>query len=287
MKFEFIELHRFQFRITKMCHVFDISRSAYYAWRKRPKSIYEQVNERLLNRIKQIYHESRGIYGSPRVTAELHAQGFICGHNRVARLMRNNGLWAKRKRKFRVTTHSSHNLAVVPNLLGRKFVADFPNQVWVSDITYIRTAEGWLYLAAILDTYSRQIVGWSMNMSLSQELVINALKQAMGRRNPSPGLLFHSDRGLQYASEAVRELLKEREFIQSMCGKGNCYDNAIMESFFGSLKTEWVGSENYKTRSEARKSIFEYIEIFYNRVRRHSALGYLSPFDYERQTEIA
>lgn len=287
MKLEFIELHRFQFRITKMCHVFDISRSAYYAWRKRPKSIYEQANERLLNRIKQVYHESRGIYGSLRVTAELRAQGFICGHNRVARLMRNNGLWAKRKRKFRVITNSSHNLAVAPNLLGRKFVADFPNQVWVSDITYIRTAEGWLYLAAILDTYSRQIVGWSMNIHLGQELVANALKQAMGRRNSSPGLLFHSDRGLQYASEAVRELLKELGFIQSMCGKGNCYDNAIMESFFGSLKTEWVGSENYKTRSEARKSIFEYIEIFYNRVRRHSALGYLSPFDYERQTEIA
>ena len=282
MKFEFIETHRSAFRVTKMCHVLEVSRSGYYAWRKRPKSRQEMENDRLVERIREIHRSSRGLYGSPRVTAELHAQGMCCGHNRVARLMRLNGIRSKIQRRFKVTTRSRHHLPIAPNILDRTFTADSPNQVWVSDITYIRTQEGWLYLAAILDVYSRNIVGWSMGRFLGQELVLGALLQALGRRKLTEGNIFHSDRGVQYASAKVRKLLKDHQFTQSMSGKGNCYDNAIMESFFHTLKTELVQFHTYRTRAEARDSVFEYIEIFYNRVRRHSSLDYRSPFEYER-----
>ena len=283
MRYEFIELHRSAFRVTKMCQVLEVLRSAYYAWRKRPKSIRERENDQLLEKIKQIHSASRHLYGSPRITGELHDQGVVCGHNRVARLMRLNQIMAKTKRRFKVTTHSGHKLPVAPNILDRRFQAESPDRIWLSDITYIRTQQGWLYLAAILDVYSRQIVGWSMNAYLGQELVLGALRQALGRRQLSQGLIFHSDRGVQYASESVRALLTEREFIQSMSGKGNCYDNAMMESFFATLKKELVYFETYRTRAEAKQSIFEYIEVFYNRLRKHSALGYLSPVQFENQ----
>jgi transposase InsO family protein len=217
------------------------------------------------------------------VTAELHAQAICCGHNRVARLMHLNGIRSKIQRRFKVTTHSRHHLPIAPNILDRTFTADSPNQVWVSDITYIRTQEGWLYLAAILDVYSRHIVGWSMGRFLGQELVLGALQQALGRRKLTEDHIFHSDRGVQYASAKVRKLLSDHQFTQSMSGKGNCYDNAIMESFFHTLKTELVQFHRYRTRAEARESVFEYIEVFYNRIRRHSSLNYRSPFEYERK----
>ena len=287
MRYEFIDPHRSAFRVTKMCWMLEVSRSAYYAHRKRPKSFRERDNERLVEKITEIYHRSRGRYGSPRITDALHDQGLVCGHNRVARLMRQNDIVAKRKRRFKVTTHSRHKLPVAPNLVDRQFSAEAPNQLWVSDITYIRTRQGWLYLAAILDVYSRQIVGWSMDSFLGQELVLKALRQALGRRESAQGLIFHSDRGVQYASESVRRLLSKRTFHQSMSGKGNCYDNAIMESFFATLKTELIYAETYHSRAQAQQSIFQYIEVFYNRFRKHSALGYLSPMQFENQLKVA
>ena len=286
MRYEFIEYHRSAFRVTKMCYVLEVSRSAYYAWRKRPKSKRERENEQLVEKIKQIHNTSRCLYGSPRITAELRYQGTCCGHNRVARLMRRHGIVARTKRRFKVTTHSRHKLPVAPNILNRQFQAPCVDRIWLSDITYIRTQEGWLYLAAILDVCSRQIVGWSMDAFLGQELVLGALRQALGRRKPSEGLIFHSDRGVQYAGESVRALLAERAFTQSMSGKGNCFDNAMMETFFATLKTELVHFESYRNRAEAKHSIFEYIEVYYNRIRRHSALGYLSPVEFENQLRI-
>jgi len=224
---------------------------------------------------------SRGTYGSPRLTAELRARGIRCGKNRIARLMRLHGIAAKMKRRFKITTHSRHNLPVAENLLNRQFAVDRPNKVWLSDITYIQTQEGWLYLSAVLDLYNRQVIGWSMNDRLTQDLVLNALAQALGRRTPEADAIFHSDRGSQYAGHAFRDVLRNHDFVQSMSGTGNCYDNAVMESFFHTLKTEVVYCERYRTRAEARQSIFEYIEVFYNRIRRHSSLGYLSPLEFE------
>lgn len=286
MKYEYIDLHRSEFRVTKMCQLFAVSRSAYYAWKKRPKSIRQQENEQLISEIKRIYQKSRGLYGSPRITAELRDKGFHYGHNRIARLMRQNRIQAKTSKKFRVTTNSHHTLPVAPNILERRFYADSKNQIWVSDITYIQTQQGWLYLAVILDVYSRSVVGWSMGSHLSQELVVNAIKQAIGRRNPEKGIIFHSDRGVQYASHSVKELLTIHKFMQSMCGKGNCYDNAMMESFFSTLKTECVYLEHYQSRYQAKLNIFDYIEVYYNRIRRHSALGYVSPFEFENKIKL-
>ena len=224
---------------------------------------------------------SRRTYGSPRITKELRENGVLCGKNRIARLMRLYGIYAKTKRRFKVTTHSNHNLPVAANLLKGQFQTDKPNKVWLSDITYIRTQEGWLYLSVILDLYNRQVVGWSMDERLTQDLVLQALQQALGRRKPDSGVVFHSDRGSQYAGHAFRNVLERHHFSQSMSATGNCYDNAVMESFFHTLKTEVVYFERYRTRAEARQSIFEYIEVFYNRIRRHSALGYLSPLEFE------
>jgi len=283
MKYAFIDEHRSGFRVKKMCHVLNISRSRYYAWRRRSKGLRQQENERLLERIKEAYKMGRRTYGSPRITKELRENGILCGKNRIARLMRIHGIYAKTKRRFKVTTHSNHNLPVAENLVNRQFEADKPNKIWLSDITYIRTQEGWLYLSAILDLYNRQVIGWSMNERLTQDLVLQALHQAMGRRKPGSGVVFHSDRGSQYAGYAFRSVLEQHHFSQSMSATGNCYDNAVMESFFHTLKTEVVYFERYRTRAEARQSIFEYIEVFYNRIRRHSSLGYLSPLEFENR----
>jgi len=244
-------------------------------------------NERLLVEIKKAHKNSSKIYGSPRITEEVRENGIKCSRNRVARLMRRNGIAAKAKRRFKTTTDSRHNLPVAKNLLNRQFRVDAPNKVWVSDITYIWTAEGWLYLAVILDLFSRKIVGWSMSDRMTQDIVINAFLQAMWRRKPGAGLMFHSDRGSQYASGDFRRLLLEHGVIQSMSRKGNCYDNAVAESFFHTLKTEVVYHEKYLTREQARKSVFEYIELFYNRVRKHSTLGYCSPWKFEQEAKVA
>jgi transposase InsO family protein len=284
MKYQFIDEQRSGFRVKKMCHILDLSRSTYYARRKRPPSFRVKENEALLKKIKDAHKMSRMTYGSPRVTKELRAGGVICGKNRVARLMQNHGIFAKTKRKFRVTTRSKHSLPVAENLLNRRFEAGKPNQVWLSDITYIWTQEGWLYLSAVLDLYNRQVIGWSMGERLNQDLVIEALQQALGRRKPIPGAVFHSDRGSQYAGHAFCSILKQYQFSQSMSSAGNCYDNAVMESFFHTLKTEVVYFERYHSRAQARQSIFEYIEVFYNRIRRHSSLGYLSPLEFENRS---
>jgi putative transposase len=282
MKYQFIDRYRSVYRVEKMCRILNISRSSYYTWKTRSKSMRDKVNEALVFEIKLSFEKNRKTYGSPRITAELRAQGIRCGENRVARLMRINGIVAKTKRRFKATTDSKHTLPVAENVINQDFTAERPNEVWASDITYIWTKEGWLYLAVILDIFNRKIVGWAMDSRITRNLVLKAFIMAVRRQNPKPGVIFHSDRGSQYASSDFRKILEMHEFIQSMSGTGNCYDNAIMETFFHTLKTELVYFERYETRREARQSIFEYIEIFYNRIRRHSSLGYLSPVDFER-----
>ena len=267
-----------------MCRILSVSRSGFYSWLKRPKSKRETENEMLLAKIKIAFEDGRGVYGSPRITEELQSQGLCCGENRTARLMRKNDIRAKTARKFKATTNSKHKLPVAENLVKQNFTATKPNELWTSDITYIWTREGWLYLAVVLDVFLRKIVGWATASCLSQTLVLQPIKQALWQRNVPPGLIFHSDRGSQYASEAVKELLKQNHIIQSMSGKGNCYDNAITETFFSTLKTEHVYFEEYDTRQQAHSSLFDYIEIFYNRKRRHSAIYYKTPVEFEKLT---
>jgi transposase InsO family protein len=269
-----------------MCRVLRVSRSGYYAWRKRPPSIRSIRNAVLLEKIKAVHKKSRKTYGSPRVHKKLVAEGERCGRGRVAWLMSANGIRAKQKRKFVATTDSKHDLPVADNILGREFQVDEPNKVWASDITYIPTDEGWLYLAGVLDLCSRTAVGWSMSESLEKELVLDALDMAYRRRRPEASLIHHSDRGSQYASNAYRQLLEGYGMKMSMSRKGDCWDNAVMESFFGTLKKELAHHRRYRTRAEARKDIFEFIEVFYNRERLHSSLGYLSPLDYESQIAV-
>ena len=282
MKYQFIADHRQEFKITAMCRVLKVSRSGYYAWCQRPVSKREMANQKLTAQIEEIHQESRQTYGSPRIHAELADQEIKCGHNRVARLMRQAGLRAKQKRKFKVTTtDSAHNYPVAPNRLDQDFQASQPNEKWVADITYVATAEGWLYLAAVMDLYSRRIVGWAMGDTLARSLPLAALQMALETRQPPPGLLHHSDRGSQYASQDYQAVLTKYQIQGSMSRAGNCYDNAPIESFFGSLKTELVHHRHYATRAEAKTDIFEYIEVFYNRFRRHSALDNLCPVVFD------
>lgn len=270
-----------------MCQVMEVSRSGYYAWLKRPESNRKRKNKELLKKIRKIYKVSRGTYGSPRITRSLQKQGVTCGKNRVARLMRENGIAAKTKKKYKATTDSKHNYPVAVNILNQNFTVGRPNQVWVADITYIPTDEGWLYLAAIEDLFHRKIVGWAMDSTMTRRLVLDALKQAVGRHRPSAGLVHHSDRGSQYASHEYQQALKDYEMVSSMSRKGNCYDNACMESFFGTLKRELIYGNRFRTRAQARQAIFEYIEVFYNRIRLHSALGYMSPVEFEQSFQLA
>lgn len=282
MRYQFIEAHREQYPVTLMCQVLEIARSGYYAWRKQPLSRRKMADLLLLMHIRDVFEQSRQTYGSYRVQATLADQGLGCGRKRVARLMREYELEPKTTRSFKVvTTDANHSLPVAPNRLNQAFIADRPNQIWLADITYVSTAEGWLYLAVVLDLHSRRIVGWAMSDSLHRQLVVEALQMALTARRPASGLLHHSDRGSQYASHEYQALLTQAQMVGSMSGKGNCYDNAPLESFFGTLKTELVFHQQYATRAEARVDIFEYIEVFYNRFRRHSALGYKSPVEYE------
>jgi len=287
MKYWFIDQHRSSHGVQKMCRVIEASRSGYYRWKKQPQSKRQKENEKILMEIKESHKNSRRTYGSPRVVEDLQAKGMTCGKNRVARLMKVNGIVGKAKKKFKATTDSKHNLPVAENLLKQNFETEKPNTVWTSDITYVWTSEGWLYLAVILDLFSRQVVGWAMSDRLTSDFVVKALYQAIGRRQPASGCILHSDRGIQYASAAFRDVLMAYGFIQSMSRKGNCYDNAVTESFFHTLKTEHVYDYRYETRAEARQSIFEYIEMFYNRQRRHSALGYRSPVSFELEAMAA
>jgi len=287
MKYWFMDRHRSLHGVQKMCRVIGASRSGYYGWRRQPQSKRQKDNEKILMEIRESHRNSRRAYGSPRITEDLQAKGMRCSENRVARLMKIHGIVGKATKKFKATTNSKHNLPVAENLLKQNFVTEKPNTVWASDITYIPTLEGWLYLVVILDLYSRQVVGWAMSDRLTSGFVVKALYQAIGRRHPASGCIFHSDRGIQYASTDFRDVLKAYDFIQSMSRKGNCYDNAVAESFFHTLKTEHVYEYRYETRAEARQSIFEYIEMFYNRHRRHSSLGYLSPVSFELEAMAA
>jgi transposase InsO family protein len=281
MKYQFINDYRSSFGVEKMCQLLAVSRSGFYRWDQRGESKRTAENRLLLDSIQRIYHATKGRYGSPRITAELQDRGYSCSRPRVARLMCRHAIRARARRKFKVTTHSKHRYPVAPNLLRQVFQADAPNRVWVSDITYIRTLEGWLYLTVVMDLYNRKIVGWSMSERMEAgETTIPAYQMAVKGYQPLPGLVFHSDRGVQYACDSFVALLSRSRAIQSMSGNGNCYDNAVAESFFHTLKTELVHHELYRTRKEARRSLFEYMEGFYNRSRKHSTLGYKSPAEY-------
>lgn len=276
--------HRKEHKIEKMCKVLEISRSSYYKRKNQSKGKRAQENNQLLEMIRLLFIESKERYGSPRITAELRRQGINCNKKRIARLMSKYGIEAKIFRRYRNTTNSEHKREKSENILGREFNRQRSNEVWTSDITYIRTSEGWLYLAAVIDIYSRKIIGWQLDKNLNSDLVEKALENALMDRRIEKGIIFHSDQGIQYASESFRNLLRDNGFIQSMSRKGNCYDNAITETFFHTLKTELVNRTKYRTREEARRSIFEYIEIFYNRKRLHSAIGYNAPVEYEKLT---
>ena len=261
-----------------MCAILEVSRSGFYAWLRRGESRRSRENRRLTELIREEHERSRRTYGSPRVHAALKTRGETCGVNRVAALMRRAGIRSKMTRKFRRTTNSRHDHPIAANLLAQDFSTSTPNEVWASDITYIWTDEGWLYLASTMDLFSRMIVGWSMDSTMPASLVVDALNMAIDRRSPPAGMIHHSDRGVQYAAHAFQGVLDQHGIVCSMSGKGNCYDNAVKESFFHTLKTELCDHERYRTREQARASIFEYIEAFYNRQRIHSTLGYLSPF---------
>ncbi len=270
--------------IEKMCKVLEVSRSSYYKRINSDKGKRAGENKGLLDQIRKIFSESRERYGSPRITAELKRSGINFNKKRIARLMSKYGIAAKIFRKYRNTTNSDHVREKSQNILGREFNRRRANEVWTGDITYIRTEEGWLYLAAVMDLYSRKVVGWQLDKRMSSDLVEKALQNALMDRRVEQGIIFHSDQGIQYASESFRKILKDHGFIQSMSRKGNCYDNAITETFFHTLKTELTSRTKYRTREEARRSIFEYIEIFYNRKRLHSAIGYYTPVEYEKLT---
>ena len=257
--------------------------SGFYAWLKRPESPRSQQNRRLLMEIKMVHQKSRKTYGSPRIHAELNEAGHSCSRYRVARLMRQYGIVSKHKKKFRVTTNSIHSYPIAENLLQRRFNAFSRGQCWVSDITYIPTLEGWLYLAVTLDLFHRKVIGWSMGRWITRQLAIDALNMAINNGGLKSGLIHHSDRGVQYASNEFQSLLKTNGILWSMSRKGDCWDNAVAESFFHTLKVELIHGKTYNTRQEAKTAIFEYIEGFYNRQRRHSYLGYLSPEDFEKK----
>ena len=270
MKYRFMEDNREVFRVKKMSKVLKVSRGSYYAWRKHVPSKRQKANEWLLERVREAYIKSRKIYGSPRIKDVLNDQGIVCGKNRVARIMQDNGIRAMIRKKFKRTIDSGHRYPVSENLLihGSK-----RERIWASDITFIPTREGWMYVSAVMDVDTRKIIGLSMKDRLTQELTTDALLQAVNRQRPSEGLIHHSDRGKQYASYEYQDLLERYGIKSSMSRSGNCYDNAYIESFWGTLKKELVYGQRYQTREEARLSIFEYVEVFYNRIRKHSALG--------------
>jgi putative transposase len=282
VKFAFIRDHRAAFPVGVLCEVLGVSRSGYYAWHDRPPSPTAVRRERLVAQIRVAHAEARSVYGSPRVHRELEARGVACCENTVAKLMRAHGLRSKAARRFVVrTTDSRHGRPVAENVLARDFDPDRPDTAWAADITYIPTAEGWLYLAAVIDLCSRKVVGWATADHLRADLAVEALRMALTHRRPTGALLHHSDRGVQYASDAYQSLLAEHGIEPSMSRPGDCWDNAVVESFFSTLKRELVHHESYASHAEARRSLFDYIEVFYNRRRRHSTLGYLSPAEFE------
>lgn len=278
-----MQQHAAHWPVEEMAKIFDVSRSGYYQFIKGRLSKRKEENNRLLIKIKSCHDASRHTYGSPRIHAELRENGETCSRKRVSKIMQQEGIAAKMKRRFKVTTKANPDAMHAPNLLAQNFTAEKPNQRWVADFTYVSTMEGWLYVATVLDLFSRRIVGLSMSDRMTTDLVTSALEQALLHRKPPADLIHHSDRGSQYTSISFRETLKKHNITASMSGTGNCYDNAAMESFYHTLKTEHIYFELYKTKQEAKQSIFEYVEVFYNRQRRHSTLGYCAPMMFENK----
>jgi transposase InsO family protein len=289
VRYRFIDVHRSEHAVVTMCRVLGVSKAGYYAWRYRAPSERDLSNRRLAVEIRTVHRRSRQTYGSPRVHAELVARGRSVNRKRVERVMRLEGIRAKTKRKFRVTTDSRHGEPIAPNVLQREFAVERVagwDRVWASDITYISTLEGWLYLAVVLDLGSRRVVGWAMRHTLERRIACDALAMAMERRCPEPGVLHHSDRGCQYASGDFRAMLDGAGMTSSMSRKGDCWDNAVVESFFSTLKSELVEDAKWVTREEARLALFEWIEVWYNGERRHSSLGYMSPMQFEQAMQM-
>jgi len=284
MRYGFIETHKGIWPVHLMCDVLNVSRSGYYGWRGRAPGQRAPANAELEQRIVELFHRHRQRYGAPRITDDLREAGFSCSENRVARRMQALGLKAVQAKPYKVTTDSTHKRAVAPDLIEQDFGADGLNQKWVSDISYVRTDEGWLYLAVVMDLYSRAIIGWAMRPRMTQHLVCDALTMALFRRRFPKGTIIHSDRGSQYCSKRYQRLIRSNGLRCSMGRKGNCYDNAAMESFFHTLKVELIHREHYTTRREAKSHIFEYIETYYNRKRKHSAIGYRIPILFEEQS---
>lgn len=281
MKYAWIKAHEGLFSVKLMCLLLSVNRSSYYDWCQNPVSAKQQNDQQLKEKIVKIFHDMRQSYGSRRIKRVLARDGLEVSRRRIKRLMVESGLACKTKRRYKATTDSSHALPIAPNLLARQFLVTQPNQSYVGDITFIPTDEGWLYLAIVIDLFSRLVVGWSMADNMKAKLANDALLMALWQRKPKRGLLWHTDRGSQYASNSHRALLKDHGIIQSMSRSGNCWDNAVAESFFHTLKVELIYQRKFKTREEAKQAIFEYIEVFYNRVRMHSANDYLSPVEYE------
>lgn len=287
MKFAFIAVEKAFFPVIVLCDVLGVSRSGFYAFCRRPASPRVASDVQLAVAIAATHRRSHGTYGSPRVLAELRAKGLRVSKKRVERLMREQGLEARKKRRFRHTTDSNHSMPVAPNVLARQFTTNAPNKAWVTDVTYIPTAEGWLYLAAILDLFSRRIVGYAMSAQNDRALVLKALVMALRTRKPKPGLIHHSDRGGLYASADYQRELRKSEMVTSMSRLGNCWDNAVAESFFATLKAELRDTTKYQTRQAATTAITDYLETFYNDQRRHSRLGYVSPVEFELRAQVA
>jgi putative transposase len=287
VKYAFIRAHQREFRIVRMCQALQVSRSGYYDWRVRPESRRDERDRVLLREIRKIHEQSKQAYGAIKSWRALQQAGIVCGKHRVARLRCLAGIEARRKRKFRLAYQSRNSTPAAPNLLRAPFEASYPDRVWMADISFIPTRSGWLYLAVLIDLYSRLVVGWSMKERPNQELVNEALLMAVERRRPEPGLMHHSDQGILYAGGSYLRLLKQYGIVRSMSRKGNCYDNAVVESFFSSLKNEIIHHRDYRTRHEARTEIFEYIELFYNRRRIHQSLNYQTPMQYESVKRVA
>lgn len=287
MRYRVIQKHDRRVPIRLMCRALAVSAAGYYAWKDRPESRRARHNRILLSEIRVIHRASRETYGSPSIWDALMKRGHGVGKHRIARLMRIEGIRAKTVKKWRATTQSNHQMPVASNTLNRQFTIEAPNRVWAGDLTYVWTTEGWLYLAVVLDLYSRAVIGWAMGTRLTGDLAQDALTMALQHRTPTTGLLHHSDRGSQYAATKYQHLLATHGITSSMSRQGNCWDNACVESFFGTLKRELIYHRQYRTRDEATQDIFEYIEVFYNRLRRHSTLGYYSPAEFEARTAVA
>ena len=283
MKFQFVEEHREEFSANRLCAVVGVSPRGLRAYRTRPASHRQRIDMVILAHLREQYELSLGSYGRPRMTEELKEQGFDIGHRRVGRLMAENGIKVKRNKKFKATTDSDHTFSIAPNFLNQDFTADRPNQKWAGDISYIWTREGWLYLAVVIDLYSRRVIGWAVSNRMKKNLAIRALKMAINLRQPPKGCIHHTDRGSQYCSHAYQKLLRKHGFKTSMSGKGNCYDNAVLEPFFKTIKAEMLWQTSWQTRRDAEMAIFKYINGFYNPRRRHSALAWKSPVAFEKK----